>query len=147
MFSNKKITFEKVCKEFLSKETYDVLSMYKCFEKIQKILDNPLLYPGDFVDLACFFNKTTVVMIIQDSKEIIVNNIKPNQMFLIDFKFKSYSETKEKQNNYATRFNINDLDIITEAYDEGLDDFVIFLYKENDENEYDEIRRLLYQFI
>ncbi len=143
---NKDISFNEVCKTILSSETYEVFNKYNCFEKIQKVIDNHKIYPGDFFDLACFFHKTTVVRIINDQKEIIINDIKPNEMFFIDFKFESFSRTKKKQKEYASIFNIDDSDIVTEAYDEGLDDFVILLYKEYDEDEYNEVRKLLYSF-
>lgn len=100
---------------------------------------------GDFFDLTCFFRKTTVVKIIKNQEEININDIKPNQMFFIDFRFESFNSTETKRKQYARRFDIDDCDIVTEAYDEDLDDFVILLNKENDENEYDEVRKLLYK--
>ena len=147
MTISKDISFKEVCKTILSTETYEVFNKYNCFEKIQKVIDNHKINPGDFFDLACFFHKTTVVRIINDQKEIIIKDIKPNQMFLIDFRFESFSSTKAKQKEYATRFNIDDSDIVTEAYDVDLDDFVVLLHKEYDEDEYTEIRKILYSCI
>ena len=65
-------------------------------------------------------------------------------MFMIDFRFKSIIDTEKKEEEYARRFNIDKTDIIKEAYAEDLDDFVILLYKENDDNEYEKIRKILY---
>lgn len=131
MVADKKITFDKVSKLFLSNETYEVLNKYNCFENIQKFIDDHRIWPGDLIDLACFFNNTTVVRIIKDQKEIIVNDILPNQMLFIDFRSKSYDSTEEKVKQYINRFNLFNCFCIGEAYDEDLDDFAILLYKEN----------------
>ena len=88
-------------KLIISNESYEVLSKYKCIEKIQKIINDHQFYMGDFFDLTCFFRKTTVVKIIKNQEEININDIKPNQMFFIDFRFESFNSTKTKQKEYA----------------------------------------------
>ena len=144
MNDRKGLIFDEVLKLIISNENYEVLSKYKCIEKIQKIIDEHQFYLGDFFDLTCFFRNATVAKIIKNQEEININDIKPNQMFFIDFRFESLKSTETKQKEYASRFDIDACDIVSEAYDEDLDDFVIFLYKEKDENEYDEVRKLLY---
>lgn len=148
MVVSRGIPFNEVSKLFLSNETYEVLNKYNCFEKIQKFLDDHHIWPGDLLDLACFFNNTTVVRIIKDQKEIIVNDILPNQMLFIDFRSKSYDSTEEKVEQYIKRFNLFDCFCIGEAYDEDLDDFAILLYKENDGKDYKDeknnMKKLLY---
>ena len=77
-------------KEILSSETYEVLSKYNCFEKIQKVLDNHRICACDFFDFVCFFRNSKVAIIIKNQKEIIINDIQPNQIFIIDFREKSF---------------------------------------------------------
>ena len=141
MSISKKIDFKKVSKMFLKSETYEVLNKYNCFEKIQKVLEEYRFWPGDFFDMARFFRNTKVVRLITDKKEIIVNDIKPNQVLLIDFSCKSFSDLEKKYEEYVNRFNLIDCFSMAEGYDEDSDDFVILLYKEDDGNDDDEIRK------
>lgn len=139
-----KLNFMEVSKKILSSETYEVLRKYECFEKIQKVLDEPLICPCDFFDFVYFFRNTKVTRIIKDQKEIIVNDTQPNQIFMIDYRGESFPNIGKKQKEYINKYNLGDCDMIAEAYDKDLNDFVILLYKENDENEYNEVRKLLY---
>ena len=141
MSISKKIDFKKVSKMFLKSETYEVLNKYNCFEKIQKVLEEYRFWPGDFFDMARFFRNTKVVRLITDKKEIIVNDIKPNQVLLIDFSCKSFSDLEKKYEEYVNRFILIDCFSMAEGYDEDSDDFVILLYKEDDGNDDDEIRK------
>lgn len=139
MSVSKEIDFKKVSKLFLKNETYEVLNKYNCFEKIQKVLKEYNYWLGDFFGMASFFRNTTVVRIITDQKEIIVNDIKPNQVLLIDFSCKSFNDLEKKYEEYVNRFNLVDCYSMGEGYDEDLDDFVILLYKEDDGNDDAEI--------
>ena len=144
---NEKDSFFKVGKEFMLSETYEVLFKNKCFDKIQRVIDEHRFYLGDFFDLACFFRNAIITNIIQNQQEIIINDIKPNKIFLILFRTKSLINVKQKTQDYAERFNVNIADIVVDAYEDDLDDFVILLYKENDENDYNEMRNILYKLL
>lgn len=141
----KEHSFKEVCKKIVNSKTYEILNNYQCFEMIQKVIDNHRFCSCDFFDFVCFFRNAIVVRIIKDQKEFVINDINPNQIFFIDNNFKSFSSTKNKQKEYIDKYNLVDFDIIAEAFEENLDDFVILLYKEQDENEYQEVRKLLYE--
>ena len=89
MRDGNKFTFKRVCKDIVSKETFEILEKYQCIDKIQKLLDEHGTIPYDLFDIASFFKDVVVVRIIKDDIEIIINDIPCNQMVFIDFSFKS----------------------------------------------------------
>lgn len=143
METNKELNFELICPKIVSKNTFDILKKYNCFEEIQKIIDEHGLYPCDFFDLTCFFRNVEVVRIIKGSQEIIISDEKPNLMLFIDNNFISFKDSDKKLQNYITKYDLKGYDYLMEVYAASKEDFVLLLKKTYSENEYDEVRELL----
>lgn len=129
-YSDRYFNLDYIYKKIFTKEQYDVLNKYNCFNKFTYALKNISVININLDDLKNMFNGTVITKIIDGDLEFNVSNKVSNKMFYIRFYSDESLELEEVDRSiqyYYEKYNLN-IEELFLSLQQGLDkEFVIFL--------------------
>ena len=137
------LSFKVVCKYLCSKETYDILEKYDCFEIIDRLNNYRCIDPCDSIDIALFLRGLKITRIIKDGKEIVFEDTPFTCMILVDYNSENIDKLTEKIRKYNEKY-LMDGDFLLECYQfEGKEEFVLCGYQDADTCDIEGIKEIL----
>ena len=122
-------------KNIINEMNYKILKKNGYLSQINKLLHTNSITSIDELDIKDFFENCIITKIVDDEKEIIINDIPSDQVIFISYKNQhTLEEFHEKEKFYINKYTILEGNILSACYDGEDRDILIFLSSNKDKS-------------
>lgn len=122
-------------KNIINEMNYKILKKNGYLRLIIKLLHTNSITSIDELDIKDFFENCIITKIVDDEKEIIINDIPSDQVIFISYKNQhTLEEFHEKEKFYINKYTILEGNILSACYDGEDRDILIFLSSNKDKS-------------
>ena len=122
-------------KNIINEINYKILEENSYLNQIIKLLHTNSITSIDELDIKDFFDNRIITKIVDDNKEIIINDIPSDQVIFISYKNQyTLEEFYEKEKFYINKYKILEGNILSACYDGEDRDILIFLSSNEDKS-------------